>query len=562
MKKLTALLLVLAMSLSLVACSAGATAPTAASEEKVVEEKKEEVKEAAPVEEAADESWKEEHPGWLCKDKTTFTVYTWEGESSSYLPPSNDLFFWKWMEDYTNVHIEWEVAPYADFDTLIAAKLASGEKLNDIVMMGKQQQTTLSAGQNGMLVDLAPHWNDWFSKVETYFNNIDVNFKGIITNSDNTIYAVPGFAAPQQNRIILLFNTLWMDKLGLKIPETVEEFEAVLRAMKEAGDLNGNGLDDEVIFTATDVEWLLPSIGTAFGVETIESADFYAAGADGVVYPEYTTENMKAMLGWLNGLYEEGLLDPEITTNTMDIVAEKVTADRVGVVSMYSSFAGSYGNLTSAGQADPGKEYYSIGKPLTSKWNSTPTMTMYNNYSRYAGIASTCENPELAARWLDTLIADPEALIIRACGEPGNTFEFDANHNPVYKPAPEGQAWSINPLGCGQIPMPHIQTDLQLNFSKSYDQAWYVDSYTANQVEYATWKMASVPKLGGYSEEETELRNLYQADLKAGWQEYRNKFITGELDTEADWDAYAKTLSALGMDELTRCYQSVYNRTH
>ena len=53
-----------------------------------------------------DDSWKEEHPTWLCKDKTTLTVYTWEGVSSNYLPPSNELFFWQYMEDYTNVHIE------------------------------------------------------------------------------------------------------------------------------------------------------------------------------------------------------------------------------------------------------------------------------------------------------------------------------------------------------------------------------------------------------------------------------------------------------------------------
>lgn len=556
MKKLLALLLVLVMVLSLVACGAEEAAPAAPAEEKA-----EEVKEEAPAEEAADESWKEEHPTWLCEEKTTFTVYTWEGESSSYLPPSNDLFFWQWMEDKTNVHIEWEVAPYADFDTLVSAKLASGGELNDIIMMGKQQLTSLNAGMNGMLVDLAPIWDECFVNVNNYFDNIGVNFKGNITNYDGSIYAISGFAAPQQNRIVLLFNKLWLDQLGLEIPETIEEFEAVLRAIKDAGDLNGNGVDDEIPFTATSVEWLLPSVGRTFGIETIESADFYAAGDDGVVHPEYTTDNMKAMLSWLNGLYEEGLLDPELTTNTMDIVAEKVTADRVGVVSMYSSFASAYGDLTPAGLEAPGSEIFTIGKPLTSEWCPEPTMTMYNNYSRFTGISTTCKNPELAARWLDFLIADPEALLTRACGELGNTYELDADGNPVFKPAAGGD-WSLNPLGCGQIPMPHIQTDLQLNFAKSFTMPWYSEKYNANQVNYATWKMPSVPKLAGYSEEETELRSLYQADLKAGWEEYRDKFITGELDTEADWDAYAKTLSALGMDELTKCYQSVYDRTH
>jgi len=563
MKKLLALILVLVMVLTLFA-GCGQKAETPAEPEKAPaaapETPKTEEKEEAAPEEVADDSWKEEHPGWLCEEKTTLTVYTWEGVSSNFLPPSNDLFFWQWMEDYTNVHIEWEVVPYADFNTLVSAKIASGEPLNDIIMMGQQAQTPLSAGQNGMLVDLAPHWNDWFPKMEAMYTELGVPYAANITNYDGSMYAITTFAAPMYNRIILLFNTLWMQELGLEIPETIEELEAVLRAIDAGGDLNGNGLDDEIPFTATSVEWLLPSIGTAFGVETIESADFYAAGADGVVYPEYTSDNMKAMLGWLNNMYDEGLLDAEIATNTMDIVAEKVTADRVGVVSMYASFAGSYGNLTTAGQNAKNSELYSLGKPLTSEWNATPTMTMYTNYSMFTGVSSACENPEIAARWLDTLIADENVMIIRCCGEPGNTFEFDAEGNPQIIVPADGSAWNINSLGCGQLSLPYIQSDMQLNFSKKVTQPWYVESYAANFVDYAEWKMPSVPKVPGYTEEETEIRDLYQADLKAGWEEYRDKFITGALDVEADWEAYTKTLEALGMNEMRDCYQSVYDR--
>ena len=54
---------------------------------------------------------------------------------------------------------------------------------------------------------------------------------------------------------------------------------------------------------------------------------------------------------------------------------------------------------------------------------------------------------------------------------------------------------------------------------------------------------------------------MYQADLKSAWEEYRNKFIIGELDVEADWAAYAATLKGFGLDEMRDCYQSVYDRT-
>ena len=554
MKKLIALLLALVMVLGMVACGEKAPAETNAPA-------KEENKPAATQAATETPDWKVEHPTWLCEEKTTLTVYTWEGVSSSFLPPSNDLFFWQYMEEYTNVHIEWEVVPYADFNTLIAAKLSSGDALNDIIMMGQSAQTPLGAGQNGMLVDLAPNWESWFPNMDAMYKDMNVPYKANISNYDGSMYAITTFAAPMYNRIILLFNTQWMKALNLEIPETIDELEAVLRAMKAAGDLNGNGQADEIYFTATDVEWLLPSIGTAFGVENIESCDFFSAGADGVVYDEYTSENMKAMLGWLNEMYDEGILDAEIATNTMDIVAEKVTADRVGVVSMYASFATSYGNLTTAGQNDKNAEYYSLGKVMTSQWNPTPKMTMYENYSMFTGISTNCANPELAARWIDTLYADPEILVVRACGEPGNTFEFDANGDPQIIMPADGSAWTNKNLGCGQLSLPYIQTDLQLNFSKAATAPWYVEDYEANFINGCEWNMPSVPKVPGYTEEETEIRDLYQADLKSAWEEYRNKFIIGELDVEADWAAYAATLKGFGLDEMRDCYQSVYDRT-
>ena len=42
----------------------------------------------------------------------------------------------------------------------------------------------------------------------------------------------------------------WLDKLGLDIPETTEEFYQMLKAFKEQ-DPNGNGVADEIPFSAT-----------------------------------------------------------------------------------------------------------------------------------------------------------------------------------------------------------------------------------------------------------------------------------------------------------------------
>ena len=66
---------------------------------------------------------------WLCDEKTTLTVLTYDAASNTMPAPSNDLPFWAWLEDYTNVHIEWEVIPQASYNEVLSARLSAGAGL-------------------------------------------------------------------------------------------------------------------------------------------------------------------------------------------------------------------------------------------------------------------------------------------------------------------------------------------------------------------------------------------------------------------------------------------------
>lgn len=562
MKKLLSLMLVLVMVLTLFAgCGKKAETPaepevTPTPEAAPAPAEKEE----APAEEVDDESWKEEHPGWLCEEKTTLTVYTWEGVSSNFLPPSNDLFFWQWMEDYTNVHIEWEVAPYADYETVVSAKLAGGGTLNDIVMLGQSITTANNAGQNGMIADLSTLWDSCFTNIQTYMDENGIPYKNNISNADGSCYAIATLGAPVENRVVLLYNTLWMEELGLEIPKTIEDLDQVLHAMKDAGDLNGNGVDDEIILTSPWVTTLTAALNSSFDLQALENQPYFAADDNGVVYEEYTTENNKALLGWLSELYQDGILDPEITATSMDICAENVAAGRIGVVAFYSSFAPSYSNLTPAGIENPNTEYYTVGVPMTSEFCDEAYMVMYETYQMYTGISADCQNPELAAKWLDALYADPNVLITRCRGEEGVTWEVNAEGKAVPIVPADGSAWSINSLGCGQLSLPYVQTDEQLLFSKVGLVDWYLEDYAV--IRDGKWISRDIPEVPAFTEDEQMLRDTFWTDLNAGWEEYRDKFIIGELSVEEDWDTFAEVLNALGLAEMTECYQSVYNRTH
>lgn len=495
---------------------------------------------------------------WLCDEKTTLSVFTVDGVSSTYPPPSNDLPFWQWLEDYTNVHIEWDISPNTGYEEVLSTRLSSGSDLADIVYSPKLL-TLNNAGANGLFVNMGDHWDDCFSNTQAYFDAEGTNYKPLITNVDGSVYAIAGTVEPVENHIVLLYNTAWMEELGADVPKTLDEFTDLLYQMQEAGDLNGNGQDDEVILTSAATLFITSVLGNAFGLEQYEGWDAFVAGPDGVVTDEYTSDNMKAYLSYMNDLYEDGVLDKEITSMTMDALSEKVISNRVGVWAFYSSFAIDYGSLMTE-FGDPLGEHFTLGYALASEYNdNTPYFVRREKLGEVAAVSTSCENPELAMRWLDTLLADPNVLQTRVYGFEGEDWEYDENHEPQLIYPADGSRWNVVTKGCGQIAMPFIQTAGQVTNQYRTSQ-WYMDEY-ADIRAAAQWRSPSIPRVDCYTEEEQAMLDSCKTDVTSYFNEMQDKFIRGDADIDKDWDTYVSTIGKLGLDTMTATYQSIYDRT-
>jgi len=562
MKKVLAVLLSVAMAASmLVGCSGTKATETAAAETKAAETKAAETKaaETAAAAAAAEEApANEEHPGWLCDEKTTLTVLTYDGANSSFLPPSNDLRFWQYMEDLTNVHIEWEVVPVNGYPEVIAARLASGSDLPDIVNV-REFQSANNAGKNGLFIDLNEYWDTCFQNTEKYFADQGVNYRGIVQNEDDTVYAMVSTVNPVEGHIIYCYNTEWLQKLGKEVPTTLDEFTELLEAMKAAGDLNGNGEADEICFSSSNLEGLSSVMNNTFGLNAYESWDQFAV-KDGVVYPEYTSDNEKAYFAYLNKLYEDGLLDAEITSMNADMLSEKVAADRVGVFVYYSAFAITYGAMTSAGQAAPLEEHYTLGKPLASEYNGNKGYFIRRDKANGDAtcVNVDCENKELACKWLDTLFADPEVLNTRTNGFEGEDYQIVDGKVELIQPA-DGSAWKITDKGCGQITLPFIQTKEQLLNSKQAYK-WYLAEYDDIRAN-CEFRKPQITQVTAYTDAEQEKIDEVRTDCKDYYEEMRDKFITGAADVETEWNSYVTNMEKLGLATWTEAWQSVYERT-
>ena len=106
----------------------------------------------------------------------------------------------------------------------------------------------------------------------------------------------------------------WLDKLGIAIPTTTDEFEAMLKAFKD-DDPNGNGIADEVPFSGSvdgQGGWhnsVDQNLMNAFIFYDRIQHDRLLL-IDGKVQAAYAQPGYQEGLRYLNRLYSEGLIDP------------------------------------------------------------------------------------------------------------------------------------------------------------------------------------------------------------------------------------------------------------
>ncbi len=120
---------------------------------------------------------------------------------------------------------------------------------------------------------------------------------------DGKFYFIPAPNTAFDNTIYVRQD--WLDKLGMKQPTTIEEFEEMLRAFTQ-DDPDGNGKNDTYGMAASKVFDWLSYFKIGFGCEPGWSKD-----ANGEWQLDAFTEPYKEYLTWMASLYQKGYLKNE-----------------------------------------------------------------------------------------------------------------------------------------------------------------------------------------------------------------------------------------------------------
>lgn len=468
-------------------------------------------------------------------------------------PDYSEMVIFDKLQEATNVSIKWNNIPGDGYQEKKNLLLASGDLPDAFYASGFTDQDLMQHGQSGTIIPLEDLIDKYAPNLKKLFEERP-ELKQIVTAPDGHIYSLP--RAEEMDLIgmpnIMFINQTWLEKLGLEMPTTLEEYHDVLKAFKEE-DPNGNGKQDEIGLTFWFNGWA-GNEGDLIGLFGLPDAPFEAdhrVVRDGKVIYAATQPEYKEAIAYYHQWVKEGLIDPEVVTqDTAQLFAKGKTEDpTLGSFIWWEDT-----EVVGTDRVDD----YAILPPLKGK--DGEIIVGRSNYSEYGRdafvITSANENPEITMRWVDQLY-DPKMSAQINWGPIGEIYEEDENGKLVNKELPEGVAMGelrqkVAPGGPFVVLKEHFGTVVEMEPRAKERLEILEKYYKPHMVE------ENYPQIF-FSTEELEKINTIEPEIKEFVKQKEAQWLI-EGGIEEEWDEYVAQLEAMGLNELMEVYQTGLDR--
>jgi len=489
--------------------------------------------------------------------------------------------FMQWMENQTNVHLEFEAISQEGKREKVSLVLASKDYPD--VFFGLQfsnEQIQQYGVAEGMLMPLEDLIDANCVEIQKIWDNFQGSRKQI-TQLDGHIYSMPNVNECYHCTIShkMWMNQDWLDKLGLKQPTTTDELYDVLIAFRD-NDPNGNGLADEIPMAGVHGtggwygsydQYLLNAFLFYNSDVTVSGGaglGFYLDDSKNVTVPFYNAGPMKEGLKYLNKLYSEGLYYEGAFSLNGDQLTQIVENPDAALVGCF--FGGYAGMHSTVG----GERYHSMHAVLPLKGPSGYQGTVHDPYGAVWAnnllLSKDCKYPEIAIKWGDYMYTF-DATIRSYLGVEGvgwrlpNPGEIGINGKPaLYTQLIPWNEWEPQNDHICQMCIDYRPVDYRLGMA--YDES--TDMYSADGLEkllqvvsedYMQFaKTANTMPPVKFTKEENDEMMLARTELANTLKEYLTGFMKGDRDIDAEYDAFVGILKSQGMDDLIARYQKAY----
>ena len=504
----------------------------------------------------------------IVEEKMTMSAFL---PSSSLVDDHQDNDFVRYLEKKTNILLELETAP--DGTEAIQKRnllLASGDYPEIFISaFGKsEQQLYGSQGVFLPLNDLIAEYGINTRKAFEDYPLVEAN----MTMPDGTIYALSDindcFHCAYAQKMWIYQP--WLDKLGLEMPTTTEEFKQVLIAFRDR-DPNGNGLKDEVPLSGAISGWFAGIDGFLMNAFIYSDANL-AGTALGRMYLEngkitaaFAQPGWKDGLNYMNDLYSEGLLSGDAFIQDLNQYLQ--LGENPDVAILGAGTAGHNGVFTQFHSESGRWLDYVVVPPLEG-----PDGTRFARHDPVYGygewtITDKAKNPEAAFRLGDAFY-EPDLVLHSTHGREGiewawaETGELGINGLPaIWKALVEYGGGSRSSWWDQRGPQARSQ-DFRLGQTRGEGRTLEVILYeeTKNKMEpYQPDMDMIVPPLTYSEEAATEVLELESA-LQSYVVEMIGRFTIGDADIETGWDDYLAELQNIGLPRYLELMQQAYDK--
>lgn len=478
--------------------------------------------------------------------KLTYWVQL-SGHVSAHSQSLNDTPLAKDLIEKTGINVEF-LHPAAGQESQQLGLLVASNDVPDIIEYGwgtytggpeKAIKDGTIVGLNNILETVSPNLKKLFDEHPDYSKSTQtesgLNYIYPFVIGDDILQTYMG---PMVRQDLL-------DKFGLEAPETIDEWDHMLRTFKE----NGIKIPLTLRMDSKNFTNMSPFVG-AYGI----GGSFYVDNGKvkyGPYQPEYR-EFITLMRNW----YSEGLLDPNFTDTDAKRLTSVMANGEGG--SAFGSAGGDFGKWIPAAQAqNPSAKFTPVKYPVLNKGDKPKFGQKNLPISGYgAAISGKSKNIEIAARFLDFGYSD-EGHMTYNFGKEGVSYNM-VDGMPVYTDTVTKDPDGIGP-GMGKYIRacyngPFVQDKNYL--TQFYSIPTQLDAVKLwSQTDMLDYKLPNAPM----TQEENKEYAKIMKDIETYVEEVMFKTITGKSALE-DLDSYYQELKTRGIERAIELQQSAYDR--
>ena len=354
---------------------------------------------------------------------------------------------------------------------------------------------------------------------------------------------------------VLIARQDWMDELGIEAPTNTDEFRAMLQAFKDRGaDGRATGMQIE---GARQIRRSMAPIFSMFGapVSFFDGERNFSVDDEGNLVPVITSDNVKAALEFMNGLYNDGLINTDFASLT--------SFPQTSEIYLQGGQAGVGWIPGGAGFNVPDSELVALPPFAAEGYEFARAEGIDSN--GFIAVSSVSDNPQLAVDLMEFFNSyeGRELLVMGLEGThyenfDGSTFDrieenwaYDNPYYPLHFYLGQGVTRGYVPLGEAHDAVGDALLDVSI-WEPNDAETSLADTMAASSGWVGAPFLFQFTEFGDLSDMDTAITDAYITG-------YTEIITAAPEDFESEWEEYLAELEDAGFSEWTARYQEYYD---